>query len=259
MRFDGTTKKAISRDLYKVCASAQTKEIIGKYHQASNWRPEDIIKSVSEACLQRTSLEEVCEAKENPSADTVLRRIRQLQLEQLDQMVNGWINDNVQRIKFHGNTKLTVAIDFHQQPYYGDPSVEWVVGMKRKKGTSYCICFVLVTIATGRICCPVYVKLVTKKEYADKVGLLAQLWYKLPVGLNIRRVFMDRWFCDDAVIGFLEDLHLEYVIAARRVTSVKKTVREVQACIEQLAAFAGVRLEDKREVGQWCRRRGLDT
>lgn len=81
------------------------------------------------------------------------------------------MNKQVNRLRFHQNTKLTIFIDFHQQSYHGEPSPNWIVDKKRKKGTSYCICFVLVTITTNKIRCPIYVKLVTKKEYSDKVEL----------------------------------------------------------------------------------------
>ncbi len=50
MRFNRTTKKAITRDIYKVCDGEQTKEIIGEYHPTSTWQPENILKTVSEAC-----------------------------------------------------------------------------------------------------------------------------------------------------------------------------------------------------------------
>ena len=259
MKFNRTTKKAITRDIYKVCDGEQTKEIMGEYHPASAWQPENILKTVSEACLQRTSLEDLCESQKNPSADTVQKRINELELDQIDQLLNGWINEQVKRLHFHGNTYLTISIDFHQQPYYGDPSPNWVIGMKRKKGTNYCICFLLVSITTNKIRCPIYTKLVTKTEYGDKVGLLAKIWFILPNSFLIKRVYLDRWFCNDPIIEFLEDRGLEYVIAAKRVKSVKTSLAEVRACVEQLATLSDVDLEDNLALGQWCRKRGLDT
>jgi len=259
MKFNRTTKQAITRDIYKVCDGEQTKEIVGEYTPTSTWQPENILKTVSEACLQRTSLEDICESTENPSADTIQKRISELELDQIDLLINGWINEQVQKLCFHGNTKLTISIDFHQHPYYGDPSPEWVIGMKRKKGTSYCICFLLVSTTTNKICCPIYTKLVTKTEYSDKIGLLAKIWFILPESFLIKRVYLDRWFCEDPIIEFLEDRGLEYVIAAKRVKSVKTSLAEVRACVEQLATLSEVDLEDKFALGQWCRKRGLDT
>ena len=129
-------------------------ERIGEYSLNSTWHPKGIIRAIIEACLQKTSLEDICEAKEDPSADRIQDRINELGLDQIDQLVNGWMNEQIFRLRFHKNTCLTISIDFRQQSYYDDPSPDWIVGMKRKKGTSYCICFVLVTITTNKIRCP---------------------------------------------------------------------------------------------------------
>ena len=188
MHFERTTKKALTRDIYKVCDGEQTKAIVGKYSPKSTWKLESILKTVNQACLQKTSLEDVCESKENPSADTIQKRINELEIAQIDRLVNGWISEQVDRLYFHGNTKLTVSVDFHQQPYYGDSSPEWILGMKRKKGTSYCVCFLLISITTNTIRCPIYIKLVTKNEYKNKVDLLAKAWCQLPKMFGIKRV-----------------------------------------------------------------------
>lgn len=259
MRFQRTTNQALTRDIYKVCDGELTKEIIGEYSHKSTWQPKNILGTVIEACLQKTSLEDVCESKENPSADRVQDRINELELDQIDHLLNGWMNEQVNRLRFRENTKLTISIDFHHQPYYGDPSPEWVVGMKRKKGTSYCICFVLVTITTNKIRCPIYVKLLTRKEYTDKVGLFTVVWSKLPINLCIKRIFLDRWFSYDPIIEFLADRRLEYVMATRRGSTVKRSLTTIQECLTQLACFSGINFENKRELGKWVRKRGIDT
>jgi hypothetical protein len=259
MHFERTTKKALTRDIYKVCDGEQTRVILGEYSPKSTWQPKNILKTVIEACLQKTSLEDICESKETPSADRVQDRLNELELDQIDQLLSGWMNEHVNRLQFHKNTSLTISIDLYQQPYYGDPSPDWIIGTKRKKGTSYCICFALVTITTNRIRCPIYVKLLRKKQYGDKIGLFTLIWSKLPINLAIKRVLLDRWFSYDPVIKFLEERGLEYVMATRRCLSVKKSLATIQESLSQLAEFAGINFKDKRELGIWCRKRGLDT
>ena len=112
MKFNRTTKQAVTNDIYKVCDDKHTKQIIGEYSPTSRWNFADILKAVSEVCLQRTSLEDWCDNPENPSADTILKRISELNLTQIDQLVNGWINEQSIRLKFHGNTKLTISSAF---------------------------------------------------------------------------------------------------------------------------------------------------
>ena len=162
MKFNRTTKQAITRDIYKVCDGNKTKEIVGEYPSTSTWKLKDILKTVNKACLQKTSLEDICESKETPSADTIQKRLNELEVTQIDRLVNGWISEQVNKLHFHGNTKLTVSIDFHQQPYYGDSSPEWILGMKRKKGTNYAVTFLLVTFTTRTVRYPLAIRLMAK-------------------------------------------------------------------------------------------------
>ena len=259
MRFERTTKKVLTRDIYKVCDGEQTKQVLGEYSSNSKWLPKDIIRTLFQACFLNTSLEDVCESKKTPSADRVQDRINELDLDQIDQLVNGWMNESISRLYFHPNTKITVAVDFHYQPYYGDRTPDWVIGMKAKQGTNFGICFVLVTIATNKIRCPIYTKLVTKKEHSDKVGLFSRIWSKLALNLSIKRVLLDRWFSYDPVLKFLQEKNLEYVIATRRGLSVKRAVGSIQECLQQLAEFSGINFTDRQALGVWVRKRGLDT
>ena len=53
MHFQRTTNKALTRDIYKVSDGEVTKASVGEYSPKSTWQPEDIIKTVIEACLQK--------------------------------------------------------------------------------------------------------------------------------------------------------------------------------------------------------------
>ena len=80
MKFERTTKQAVTGDIYKLCDGEHTQQIMGEYAPISRYAPADILKTVGEVCLQRTSLEDWCDTKENPSADTILKRIFELDL-----------------------------------------------------------------------------------------------------------------------------------------------------------------------------------
>ena len=118
MRFERTTKKVLTRDIYKVCDGEQTKQVLGEYSSNSKWLPKDIIRNLFQDCFLNNSLEDVCESKKTPSADRVQDRINELDLNQIDQLINGWMNESISRLYFHPNTKITVAVDFNYKPYY---------------------------------------------------------------------------------------------------------------------------------------------
>ena len=74
MKFPRITKLFVQNELYKLCDGYDTTKIIGKYSYKSTWQATDIVKRLIEACIERTSLEDICSTSEGPSADTVHKR-----------------------------------------------------------------------------------------------------------------------------------------------------------------------------------------
>jgi hypothetical protein len=259
MRFQRTTKKFIQNELYKLCAGTDTNQILGEYSHKSTWQGQNIIKRLIHACLERTSLEDICSSTEGPSADTVHRRISELEMSQIEKLVNSWLLEIVSRLKFHHKSKITLAIDLYAQPFYGDPSYDWVIGFKRKKGTNYAIHYLVASIATQNIRCPVAVRLMTSRLKKHKVAVISQILDDLFTWLPIKRILFDRGFCQEDILQLMEDRGLEYVIAAIRHGEVKQATREIWACVEELAGQAGVDINDRFTLGQWVRKCGLDT
>ena len=259
MKFPKITKQFVQKELYKLCDGYDIKQSINKYSSKSTWQPQDIIKRMIHACLERTSLEDICSSTEGPSADTVHKRCSELQLEQAEQLVNGWLVEVVSRLRFHPNTKITIAFDLYDQPFYGETSHDWVIGTKRKKGTNYAVSYLVVTIATQNIRCPLAVRLMTKKRLKDKAALVSRILDDLFVWLPVKRVLFDRGFCQEDIIQLAKDRGLEYVIAAIRHSSIKQAAQIIQKTAQEHASLAGINVNDPLAVGQWVRQRGLDT
>lgn len=259
MRFPQITKKFVQKELYKLCDGYDTRQIINEYSFKSTWQPQDIIKRMIHACLERTSLEDICSSTEGPSADTVHKRCSELRFEQAERLVNGWLLEVVSRFKFHPNTKITLAFDLYDQPFYGETSHDWVTGTQRKKGTNYAVSYLVVTIATQNIRCPVAVRLMTKKRQKHKASMVGQILDDLFVWLPVKRVLFDRGFCQEDIIQLSEDRGLEYVIAAIRHSSIKQVAQIIQKTVQEHASLAGINVNDTLALGQWVRQRGLDT
>ncbi|MHA2246258.1 MAG: transposase [Candidatus Hodarchaeales archaeon] len=259
MKYHRTTKKFIQNELYKLCVGTDTATIIDKYSYKSRWHPHDIIKRLIQACLEQTSLEDICSTTAGPSADTVHRRCSELEISQIEKLVNSWLIEVASRLKIHHKTKITLAFDLYEQPFYGNPSFDWVIGTKRKKGTNYAITFLIVSIATKNIRCPVGVRLMTSRQLKTKVIAVSQILDELLVWLPVKRVLFDRGFCQEDILQLMEDRGLEYVIAAIRHSRIKQASQEIWACVQQLAGQAGIDVSDHLALGRWVRKRGLDT
>ena len=259
MKFPQITKQFIQAELYKLCAGYDTSKIIGKYSSKSTWQPYDIIKRLVQVCLERTSLEDICSTNNGPSADTIHKRCAELHFDQTEQLVNGWLIEVVSRLKFHPKTKITLAFDLYNQPYYGNSSYAWVTGVKRKKGTNYAISYLVVSVATQNIRCPVAVRLMTKERLKRKADIVSEILDDLFVWLPVKRVLFDRGFCQESIIQLVEDRGLEYIIAAIRHSRIKQAAQTIQETVQTLASQAGVNTADSLSLGRWLRQKGLDT
>ncbi len=259
MSFKRTTKRFLEKELYKLFDSEETRQILGEYDHRSTWQPRDIYKRLMQVCLEKTSLEDICSTTEGPSADTVHRRISGLEMTQIEQHLNYCLFEVVSRLRFHHKSKITLAFDLYEQPFYGEPSYDWVLGTGQKKGTNYAVTFLIVSIATRNIRCPVSICLMTNRRKKYKVGMISRVLDDLFPWLPAKRCLFDRGFCQDDIIQLMEERDLEYVFAAIRHGSIKKASQEIQDCVRNLAGQAGVNLEDRLALGQWARKKGLDT
>ncbi|PWI47596.1 hypothetical protein CEE45_11125 [Candidatus Heimdallarchaeota archaeon B3_Heim] len=259
MKFPRITKQFVQKELYKLCDGYDTSQLIHKYSLKSTWYPQDIIKRLIQVCLERTSLEDICSSSEGPSADTVHRRCSELQFDQTEQLVNGWLIEVASRLRFHPNTKITLAFDMYYQPYYENPTAEWVSGYKRNKGTNYAICMLVASIATQKIRCPVAVRFMTKIRHKEKAGLVSSILDDLFDWLPVKRVLFDRGFCQEDIIQLAEDRGLEYIIAAVRHSTIKRAAQTIQETVQAHARLAGVNVDDPFVLGQWACQQGIDT
>ncbi|MFQ5981720.1 MAG: hypothetical protein ACE5OZ_26555, partial [Candidatus Heimdallarchaeota archaeon] len=182
------TEQFISDELYKLCDGEATRQIVGEYDPKAIWKPADIFRAIIEACLEHTSIEDICSAPDNPSADTIHTRCGELDLSQTERLVNEWVIEISSRLQFPKNAYITISFDLHQRPYYGKPNQEWVTGMKRKKGTNYAVTFLVVTLTTRTKRCPLAVRLMTKTRMKQKATLIQEILSDLRLWLPLRRV-----------------------------------------------------------------------
>ncbi|MHA1974061.1 MAG: transposase [Candidatus Hodarchaeales archaeon] len=259
MKFPRITKLFVKNELYKVCAGYDTSRIIGEYSYKSTWQAVDVVKRLIEVCLERTSLEDICSSSYGPSADTVHKRCAELQIEQVERLVNGWLVEVVSRLRFHKNTQITLAFDLHNQSFYGNRNHDWVVGTSRKKGTNFAVSFLVVSIATDNIRCPVGIRIMTKERLKRKADLVGSILDDLYTWLPVKRVLFDRGFCQESIIQLANERGLKYVIAAIRHSTIKTATQEILTCVKTLANQAGIQIDDMEAVGRWARKKGLDS
>lgn len=97
------------------------------------------------AGMHEVSVEQVVEllkefGQQPPSADTVLEKLEPLDVEQIEVAVNEYLYQSLkQHPRFRGKMKqkkTLLAIDLHDEPYYGESQSEYVIIGKRRDRTN---------------------------------------------------------------------------------------------------------------------------
>jgi len=120
-----------------------------------------------------------------------------------------------------------IAIDFTEWYFYGDRSAPMVMGKEPDRGTSKCYKFATINIVeSGKrftmLALPVG-PFDTKEEVLRKL-----LGYVLE-RIKIRRLYIDRGFCDSNAIKVFNSLHLKYLMPATKIPTVKEVMEVTTA------------------------------
>ena len=165
-----------------------------------------------------------CEKRINPNADTLLYHLKEYpNCEDIYKMFITLFEiiwemarkNNLFDIRKH----YTIAIDFTEWFFYGDRSAPMVVGKEPERGTSKCYKFITISIVeSGKrftlLALPVG-HFDTKEEVLKKL-----LSYALE-RIKIRRLLVDRGFCDSNAIKVFNSFHLKYLMPAIKIPTVK--------------------------------------
>ena len=112
-----------------------------------------------------------------------------------------------------------VAIDYTEWYFYGNRSTPMVMGKEPDRGTTKCYKFATINIVeSGKrftmLALPV-------GPFNSKEEILRGLLNYVLERIKIRRVFVDRGFCDSNSIKIFNHLHLKYLMPATKISTVK--------------------------------------
>jgi putative transposase len=112
-----------------------------------------------------------------------------------------------------------VAIDFTEWYFYGDRGAPMVVGKAPERGTSKCYKFATINIVEAGKRFTLLALPVSPFEIKEEI-LRKLLGYALE-RIKIRRIYVDRGFCDSNAIKVFNDFHLKYLMPATKIPTVK--------------------------------------
>jgi hypothetical protein len=118
----------------------------------------------------------------------------------------------LQEMKKYGafSKLLTLAIDLHDEMYYGDPQAQGIAGTKPKKGSYYAYRFATASVLLDGQRFTLAVEPIIKLSVVEHVRLLIN--QVLDLGVRVRLILFDRGYFSTALINYLNTLPFGYII-----------------------------------------------
>ena len=214
----------------------------------------EFMNLLSFASLNQLFIQSACDILKSytstPSAESACLQLKKHSVTQVDAFINQYIRDTLQkltRFSKHGRRKpATVAIDFHDDCYYGDKTDPYVVGGKRKAGTNRFHRYATVFLCEGQRSFTLGVLSVDKHTpMVDVVTFLINQARKL---VNVRWLLGDAGLYTVAVIEYLLKEDIDFVIRGRRSTGAKPIIDALENVVvgEGAAKFLHYTMHSKR-------------
>ena len=151
--------------------------------------------------------------KNVPSADSIHGYINSNSIDYVMSSFRKINNEIIQHANIKG-TYQDAAIDFHDIPYYGDKNTPGIRGIKPKNGTSWGYSFCsLDIIGDIKLTLDVIDINGLAKNYSMLMDSMMQRLNAM--GINLKTLFMDREFFNNATISTIQGLNKNFVIAAK--------------------------------------------
>ena len=206
---ENTTKREIrATEIHQV-----VQEVLAEHFaldmSESNYESADIFDVLIAAAVEQITIEMSCELLKNaPSANTVRSRVREMlsdekALKELESTINQMLVSRLPRKLL--SSKLPGAIDVTEIPYHGehDEEDDHIRRSKPKDGTSHFFCFGTLYVVKKHRRYTIALTLYRRSD--TPVTLLERLLTQgKTLGLRLKRLYLDRGFDSNGVVGYLK-------------------------------------------------------
>jgi hypothetical protein len=179
-----------------------------------------------------------------PNADTIHNYLKNYKKDELLNSFNK-MNMLLNECSFIRHTAQTLAIDFHNNPYYGNVSTKGVVGIQPKNSTSWGYSW-LTTDIVGSFNQTVDVIPLTglNKDYSILIeGILHRIYLQ---SIIIEKILMDREFFNLKVILALTEANEKFIMPAKYDKRMKGVIEEYTTKFGRVPGILDYKFMDKR-------------
>jgi hypothetical protein len=232
-----TKNDSMTADTASLLAVAS--ELISKYNiitlpESANYECQDTLNILLHAATSSTdSLESASNDLQRknpdlriPSADTIFNYIKENKIEDILSSFRKMNLEIFKMMKLENNIH-DIAIDFHDISYYGDKNTPGIRGIKLKNGSSWGKSFcTLDIIGTSHLTLDVIDINSLNKNYSL---LIESLFKRLKtIGVKTGTTYLDKEFFNTDVISKLDELKVNFVIAAKSTQVINRELKNHQ-------------------------------
>lgn len=177
---------------------------------------------------QKESLHETSMQLGFPSADDFYYHAKQ-KLSKADvlRMVLRYTREALNAIRnMSGIGSFDIAIDFTDEPYYGETENPYVVGGKRKASTNYAFRYITVTIVNKGERFVIYAFPVSKEDKKDAILVTEAVLAVKRLGIKIRRAYLDREFVNSEIFLFFDQEGIKFIVPGKKDCKVRARIEE---------------------------------
>lgn len=157
-----------------------------------------------------------------PTGETLLSYIKSQRQTAIQETFDQLVEDNVKALRKQRkfSAKVTIAIDWHDVMYYGNPETPMVLGTQHKKGSNYAFEYLTASVLSDGERIVVAVLPMTSKTEVPR--LTAQIVQRVEeLGIKIRYITLDGGFFNIDTILFLESAY-QYILHMPATQKTKK-------------------------------------
>lgn len=203
-----TSYSSIPRQSDRVKAYLYFKESISSFFQLKGARKtDDTIRVLLLASLDKGYVEG-CAQNLRICGQTVRNHLKQLNPQNLLQINQRTIKE--MKNKGALTKPLTLAIDWHDIMYYGDPEAKGVVGTQRKNGSNHAYRFATISVLLNGQRLTLAATPMLDRCKVWHVRHLLEKAFEL--GLTVKLVLFDRGYFSTEVIRYLDDAKIKYIM-----------------------------------------------
>jgi putative transposase len=174
-----------------------------------------------------------------PCASAVRNALNHHSPAKIDSLVNDYLLTTLKKLKRFasatGKRPYTVAIDFHDDPYYGKPDAPYVVRGKHVKGTNSFFRYATVSLIEHGVSYTLGMRSVEKSVTYDEI--LKDLITQAKKLVNVKVVLADAAFYIREVMTFLDQEAITFIIKGRKTKGIQPLLKNCEKELTTEGAF----------------------